>query len=104
MKLLRRVFSEQFEVVEGKLQPTPKRPPRSVHNPHDPDAHYADKGKKQWVGYKVHVVENVDPKEPAKKKGEPTEHFITEILTTEAAQTRWRDWLRRLNENKSTMR
>ena len=86
VKLLRRVFCEQFEVVEGKLQPTAKRPPRSVQNPHDPDAHFADKGKKQWVGYKVHVVESVDPEEPAKKKGEPTESFITEILTTEAAQ------------------
>src|SRR5262249_34988519 len=57
-----------------------------VHNPHDPDAHYADKGKKQWVGYKVHVAESVDPKQPAKTKGDPTESFITEILTTEAAQ------------------
>jgi len=86
VKLLRRVFSEQFEVVEGKLEPTAKRPPRSVQNPHDPDAHYANKGKKQWVGYKVHVVESVDPDQPAKTKGEPAEHFITEILTTEAAQ------------------
>jgi hypothetical protein len=86
VKLLRRVFFEQFEVVEGKLQPTQRRPPRSVQNPHDPDAHYADKGKKQWVGYKVHVVESVDPEEPSKAKGEPAEHFITEILTTEAAQ------------------
>jgi transposase len=85
IKLLRRVFSEQFEMVEGKLQPTQRRPPRSVQNPHDPDAHYANKGKKQWVGYKVHVVESVDPDEPAKRKGEPTEQFITEILTTEAA-------------------
>jgi hypothetical protein len=86
IKLLSRVFGEQFELVEGKLEPTSRRPSRSVHNPHDPDAHYADKGKKQWVGYKVHVVESVDPEEPAKKKGEPAEHFITEILTTEAAQ------------------
>lgn len=86
VKLLRRVFEEQFEVVEGKLQPTAKRPSRAVQNPHDPDAHYADKGKKQWVGYKVHVVESVDPNEPAKVKGEPTDNFITEILTTEAAQ------------------
>ena len=85
VKLLRRVFSEQFEVVEGKFQPTQRRPPRSVQNPHDPDAHYANKGKKQWVGYKVHVAESVDPNEPAKRKGEPTEQFITEILTTEAA-------------------
>ena len=57
-----------------------------MQNPHDADAHYADKGKKQWVGYKVHVVESVDPEEPAKKKGDPTESFITEMLTTEAAQ------------------
>jgi transposase len=86
MKLLRRVFEEQFEVVQGKLHPIVKLPPRAVQNPHDPDAHYADKGKKQWIGYKVHVVESVDPSEPARVKGEPAEHFITEILTTEAAQ------------------
>jgi hypothetical protein len=86
VKLLRRVFCEQFEVVQGELQPTQRRPPRAVQNPHDPDAHYADKGKKQWVGYKVQVVESVDPEKPAKDKGEPTENFITEILTTEAAQ------------------
>jgi len=86
VKLLRRVFCEQFEVVEGALQLTLKRPARAVQNPHDPDAHFADKGKKQWVGYKVHVVESVDPEEPAKVKGEPTDNFITEILTTEAAQ------------------
>src|SRR5262245_62256143 len=29
---------------------------------------------------------SVDPKQPAKTKGDPTESFITEILTTEAAQ------------------
>jgi hypothetical protein len=34
----------------------------------------------------VQVVESVDPNEPAKVKGEPTDNFITEILTTEAAQ------------------
>jgi transposase len=86
LKLLRRVFEEQFEVAEGKLQPRLKRPSCAVQNPHDPDAHYADKGKKQWVGYKVHVAESVDPKQPAKTRGDPTESFITEILTTEAAQ------------------
>ena len=85
MKLLRRVFEEQFEVVGEELCPTPKRPPRAVHNPHDPDAHFADKGTKQWVGYKVQVVESVDPQRPAKVKGEPGENFITEVVTTEAA-------------------
>ena len=79
-------MAEQFEVVEGKLELATQRPSRAVQNPHDPDAHYADKKTKQWIGYKVHVVETVDPEEPIKEKGEPAEHFITEILTTEAAQ------------------
>ena len=46
----------------------------------------ADKKTKQWTGYKVHVTETGDPEQPIKKKGEPTEHFITEMFTTEAAQ------------------
>ncbi len=86
VKLLRRVFGEQFEMVDGKLELAPKRPPRAVQNPHDSDAHYADKRSKQWIGYKVHVTETVDPQQPIKKKGEPTDHFITEMLTVEAAQ------------------
>ena len=86
VKLLRRVFDEQFKVVEGKLELVTQRPARAVQNPHDPDAHYADKKTKQWTGYKVHVTETVDPEEPIKKKGDPTEHFITEMFTTEAAQ------------------
>jgi len=86
VKLLRRVFTEQFEVVEGKLELATQRPSRAVQNPHDPDAHYADKNTKQWTGYKVHVAETVDPQQPIQKKGEPAEHFITEIFTTEAAQ------------------
>jgi hypothetical protein len=86
VKLLRRVFEEQFEVIEGAVQTRRTRPSRSVQNPHDPDAHYADKGSKQSTGYKVHVVESVDPEQPAKVKAEPGEHFITEIVTTEAAE------------------
>ena len=86
VKLLRRVFDEQFEVVEGKLELVTQRPSRAVQNPHDPDAHYADKKTKQWIGYKVHVTETVDPQEPIKKKGQPAQHFITEMFTTEAAQ------------------
>jgi hypothetical protein len=88
VKLLRLVFSEQFEVVEGKLELSTQRPAGAVQNPHDPDAHYADKKTKQWTGYKVHVAETVDPEEPIKEKGEPAEHFITEMFTTEAAPGR----------------
>jgi transposase len=86
VKLLRRVFAEQFAVLEGAIEPQRTRPSQAVQNPHDPDAHYADKGSKQWIGYKVHVVESVDPEKQAKVKAEPGEHFITEVVTTEAAQ------------------
>ena len=86
VKLLQRVFGEQFEMIDGKLELAPKRPPRAVQNPHDPDAHYADKRTKQWIGYKVHVTETVDPQQPIKQKSEPVDHFITEMLTVEAAQ------------------
>jgi transposase len=86
VKLLRRVFAEQFEIVQGAIEVRQRRPPQAVQNPHDPDAHYANKGTQQWVGYKVHIVETVDPEKPAKVKAEPGEHFITEILTTDAAQ------------------
>jgi hypothetical protein len=40
VKLLRRVFDEQFKVVGGKLELVTRRPARAVQNPHDPDAHY----------------------------------------------------------------
>lgn len=69
VKLLRRVFREQFEMVKGKLELITQRPSRAVQNPHDPDAHYADKKTKQWTGYKVHVAETVDPQQPIKEKG-----------------------------------
>lgn len=98
VRLLRRVFGEQFEEVEQELAAKAKRPARAVRNPHDPDAHYAEKRKKQWVGYKVHVVESVEPEKPAKKKGEPTENFITEILTVEAAQDEMAGWASSLKD------
>jgi hypothetical protein len=90
IKLLRRVFGEQFEIVQGAIQARQTRPSQAVQNPHDPDAHYGNKGTKQWIGYKVHVVESVDPDQPGKTKAEPSEHFITEIVTTEAAKMKWR--------------
>lgn len=71
VKLLRRVFEEQFEIAEGTVNSRRTRPSRSVQNPHDPDAHYADKGTKQWIGYKVHVMESVDPEQPNEEMGSP---------------------------------
>jgi transposase len=60
-----------------------------VQNPHDPEATYAVKGqgqqKKEHVGYKVQVAETVNPATLA--PGEPTQNFITGIVTHPAHQS-----------------
>jgi len=82
--LLERVFLEQYEVGQAVLKK--KEDSGTIKNPHDPEAQWSSKDQnknKTWVGYKVQVSETV-PDDEAKKKGEPTEQFITEVTTTEA--------------------
>ena len=87
VQLLERVWSEQFEVVEGQgvvrkseIAATP------VQNPHDSEAQWCTKktgdAKKEWVGYKAQVAETV-PEGPL-QKGEPTPAVITGIVTQPA--------------------
>jgi len=85
--LLERVFLEQYE--PDSLSPALRKSENSggVQNPHDPDAQWSSKDqakKKTWVGYKVQMAETVPDADEPKKKGEPTEQFITEVTTTEA--------------------
>jgi transposase len=86
-KLLERVYHEQYEEKEGEgPEFREKEGSGTVKNPHDPEAQWATKDKsmkKQWVGYKVHVVETV-AQGGAVPKGEPTAGFITEMTTTQA--------------------
>lgn len=85
--VLRRVFQEQYEVVEGQVTPRAKEGAGAVKNPHDPDAQWATKdgkGKPGWIGYKAQVMETAPETPEPKPKGEPTEAFITELVTTEA--------------------
>ena len=46
-----------------------------LESPYDPAVRYANKGKTQWVGYKVHLSESCDENLP---------HFLTHVLTTTA--------------------
>jgi len=87
VRLLERVWSEQFEVVEGQgVVRKSEIPAAPVQNPHDPEAQWCTKktgdAKKEWVGYKAQVAETVPegPLEP----GEPTPAFITGIVTQPA--------------------
>lgn len=87
MKLLQRVWNEQFELdVSGQLQQRHAQPPGAVHNPHDPEAQWCAKGegkqRREHVGYKVQVAETVADQTVA--KGEPTPNFITAVVTQPA--------------------
>jgi IS5 family transposase len=87
VKLLERVWNEHFERDStGAMQQRPAQPPGAVHNPHDPEAQWAAKGKgkqrREHVGYKVQVAETVA--ESTVKTGEPTPNFITAIVTQPA--------------------
>ncbi len=84
--LLKRVFDEQFEIIEGGvLQDRRAAPPGAVHNPHDPDAEWSSKDtarKTEWVGYKLQVCETAPAQ--VRQPGEPTEAVITAVLTQPA--------------------
>jgi hypothetical protein len=92
VQLLARVFAEQFAVTAGTAdlvaKTTAALDSSRVQNPHDPEATYAAKGqgerKKEHVGYKVQVAETVT--ERALVPGEPTENFITGIVTHPALE------------------
>lgn len=83
--LLRRVFSEQFETVEGTPRQRRTAPPGAICNPHDPDASWSTKksmGKAGWKGYKAQVCETVE--EVNREKGEPTRSVITAVCVQPA--------------------
>lgn len=86
VKLLRRVFEEQFEVrPDGPPVPWRVTPAGAVCNPHDPDAQWSTKrsiGKAGWVGYKVQVCETAA--ESPRERLEPTSAVITTVVTQPA--------------------
>lgn len=88
VRLLGRVLDEHFERVEnGSLAPRRAPVAAALHNPHEPDATYAAKGKgrqkKETVGYKLQVGETVRDERPL-EKGEPTRSFLTAVETQPA--------------------
>jgi transposase len=83
---LRRIFTEQFEWIEGQRQLRPSQPAGAVQNPHDPQAQWCAKGhgadKKEWVGYKVQVAETVPEGASEGVPGKPS--FLTAVETQPA--------------------
>lgn len=87
VKLLKRVFEENFEMNKEDQSCSPHRtqPAGAVKNPHDPQAQWSSKSTikgKEWVGYKVQVGETVSPNRC--EKSEPTPNVITAVVTQKA--------------------
>ena len=86
LKMLERVFDENFELIEGAgIEQRRAQPPGAVHNPHNPEAQWSSKNtikNKDWIGHKVQVAETVEDK--PREKGEPTAGIITAIVAQEA--------------------
>jgi transposase len=80
VKILRRVWAEQYEEREGRLffravkdMPSPAG---LLTSPYETEARYSTKSGMTWVGYKVHVTETCED--------ERAPHLITNVETTPA--------------------
>ncbi len=86
--LLQQVWSQQFEMVNGKLQwrPVDKIPPGAerIVTPHDPEARSGMHGEHAWEGYATHWTETCDDDLP---------HLITdaEVVTAPTPDVRLLD-------------
>ncbi|MBV9035351.1 MAG: IS1182 family transposase, partial [Acidobacteriaceae bacterium] len=80
VKMLRRVWDEQYVECEGRLcfrdSKDMPSPAELISSPYDPEARYSTKRSVEWVGYKVHLTETCDD--------ERTPHLITNVETTPA--------------------
>src|SRR5712692_9345889 len=79
VEILRRVWEQQFELIEGKphfrSNDNIPPPPKMICSPYDVDATYGRKLTTWWVGYKVHLTESCDEDAP---------RLITHVETSRA--------------------
>jgi len=79
VEILRRVWVQQFELVEGRphfrANDNIPPPPKMICSPYDIEATYGRKLTTWWVGYKVHLTESCDEDAP---------RLITHVETSRA--------------------
>ncbi len=78
VKALERIWSEQYERVDGQVHWRSSKSLASdrAQSPFDLEACYGMKRKMAWVGYKVHLTESCDDDKPC---------LITNVLLTKAS-------------------
>jgi Transposase DDE domain len=85
VELLRVVFAQPYEVVQGEIQRVKIHAAGVVRNPHDVDAQWSAKKEKRWLGYKVQVAETIA--EDPERGQEPVGRFITSVVTQKATES-----------------
>ena len=80
IQTLKQVWEEQYagppEVLRWRNQDDLPVPTQHICSPYDPEARWANKGSRTWVGYKVFFTETCDPDLP---------RLITHVATTPAS-------------------
>jgi transposase len=74
--VLRTVWQQQFEPIDGHMQFHPKGGiggGARIETPYDPEARWSKKRDQGWIGYKLQVTETDDADQP---------HLITDIAVT----------------------
>lgn len=59
-----RHYERQGKRVRWRESRELSRAASSIESPYDPEARYSTKRGKEWVGYKVHVIESCDEDRP----------------------------------------
>jgi len=81
--VLTALLAQHFMQVQGEdlrlRVPDDPSPGKFIHTPHDPQVERGKKGRREWLGAKVHVVETADP---AKERP----NVITDVLVTAPQQ------------------
>ena len=79
LQTLRRVFSEQYQIVDDTVKARPKHEisAQSVQSPHDTDCHYRQKGDNQVKGFSYNVTETCDTDAPL--------NLVTNVLVSTAS-------------------
>jgi transposase len=76
--ILKRVWDQQFEKVEGRVRPRERVDvcgAEEIHTPHDPDVRYGEHGGNGWEGFVLQWTETAAPDAP---------RIITDVATTPA--------------------
>ncbi len=77
IKRFNKIFSENFDIVNGKAEKTKRKVKKKICSPHDPEVNIGKHGAKTWKGYKMQILETAE---------EGGENFILHVEATPSTE------------------